>query len=59
MLAARRGLAGQSAWIDAAKLVGSALASVAIWYRGDYPHSGLLLYLYFAEVSRAPAGSPA
>jgi hypothetical protein len=52
MLAARftagRGLAGQSAWIAAAKLIGTALASLAIWVGGDYAHSGLLAYLYFA-----------
>jgi hypothetical protein len=52
MLAARftagRGLAGQSAWIAAAKLIGTALASLAIWVGGDYAHSGLLTYLYFA-----------
>jgi hypothetical protein len=45
---AGRGLAGQSAWIAAAKLIGTGLASLAIWVGGDYAHSGLLTYLYFA-----------
>jgi hypothetical protein len=48
MLAARRGLSGQSPWIAATKLVGTGLASLAVWYGGDYPHSNLLVYLYFA-----------
>lgn len=45
---AGRGLAGQSAWIAAAKLIGTGLASLAIRVGGDYAHSGLLTYLYFA-----------
>jgi hypothetical protein len=45
---AGRGLAGQSAWIAAAKLVGTGLASLAIWSGGDYVRSGVLTYLYFA-----------
>jgi hypothetical protein len=49
MLASRRGLAGQSAWIAAAKFAGTALASLAIWRYGDHPHSVLLPYLYLAN----------
>jgi hypothetical protein len=48
MLAARRGLSGQSPWIAVTKLVGTGLASLAVWYGGDYPHSHLMVYLYFA-----------
>jgi hypothetical protein len=46
MLASRRGLRGQSPWIAAAKLVGTAFASVAIWGYGNHQGSLLLPYLY-------------
>jgi len=46
MLAARRDLSGQSAWIAAAKLVGTVLASLRTAFYTDYQGSGLLRYLF-------------
>jgi len=50
MLAARRGLRGQSPWIAAAKLVGTGLASLSVWRSGTYAGASLMTYLYVANV---------
>ncbi len=50
MLAARRGLRGQSVWIAAGKLVGTGLAALAEWRSGTYSGSALMTYLYVANL---------
>ena len=49
MLAARRGLRGQSPWIAAAKLVGTGLAALSEWRSGSYAGAALMTYLYVAN----------
>ncbi len=50
MLISRAGLRGQSVWIAAAKLAGTALASAAIWTFDAGRDTPLLVYLYLATL---------
>ena len=48
MLMARRGTAGQSVWIAAAKFAGTVFASWYAWSYGDDGDSALMVYLFLA-----------
>ena len=71
MLIQRRSLRGQSAWIAAAKLIGTALVSVSLWFYSDQWGSAFMAYLYLSILvldvaylvavvvtGRRPQGSP-